>query len=143
MSGYSMQNQRQLRVAEQIRHILSDVIRDCFFDDPDLMGVNSLTVSEVRISPDLKNATAYVMPLGQDQLIEDEMFMKALNRASSYFRKELSRQTNLRYTPRIRFEVDQSFVQAPRINTLLSNDKVRHDVQKQEASENEDMTGTY
>ncbi len=126
--SYSVQNQRQLRIGEQIRHILSDLVRDCFFDDPALEGVNTLTISEVRISPDLKNATAYVVPLGGDTIVDDKTFIKAINRASSYFRRELGHQLNMRNTPRIQFEKDASFAQAAHINDIMSKEKVRKDL---------------
>ena len=130
--GYSVQNQRQLRVGEQVRHILSEVVRDCFFDDPELQDVNSLTISEVRISPDLKNATAYVVPLGGQTVVDNEVFMTALNRASAYFRREVSNKLRMRNTPRIKFESDVSFTQAAHVNDLLSDKKVRRDLEKNE-----------
>ena len=128
--GYSEQNQRQLRVGEQIRHILSELVRDCFFDDPALDKVNSLTISEVRISPDLKNATVYVVPLGADDFESDKVFIRALNKVSSYFRREIGRKIYLKYTPRLRFEKDTSFIKAVHINNLLADDRVKKDILK-------------
>ncbi|TVQ83783.1 MAG: 30S ribosome-binding factor RbfA [Micavibrio sp.] len=130
MAGQSVQNQRQLRIAEQIRHILSAEIRECQLSDPALDGLNTLTVSEVRISPDLKNATAYVTKLGGGSFEGKDGFMKALNGASAYFRKCLAQEMDLRYTPRLNFVYDKSFAEASQIDALLSSDKVRRDTQK-------------
>jgi ribosome-binding factor A len=140
MSGYSTQNQRQLRVGEQIRHILSAELRDCFMSDPALAGLNAVTISEVRISPDLKNASVYIVPPPGEQVVDMDAFMKALNRASSYFRKHLSREITLRYTPRLNFVADTSFFKAAHVYELLAGEKVRHDVAKHD--EEETRTGT-
>jgi len=142
MSGYSTQNQRQLRVGEQIRHILSAELRDCFMSDPALVGLNAVTISEVRISPDLKNATVYIVPPPGEQIIDMEAFMKALNRAATYFRKHLSSEITLRYTPRLNFVADKNFFKAAHVYALLGDEKVRQDVAKQDTEEEESRTGT-
>lgn len=130
MSGYSAQNQRQLRVGEQIRHILSAELRDCFMSDPALAGLNHVTISEVRISPDLKNASVYIVPPPGDQIVDMDVFIKALNRAASYFRKHLSHEMTLRYTPRLSFVTDDNFFKAAHVYELLADEKVRQDVAK-------------
>ena len=139
MPVYSTQNQRQLRVGEQIRHILSAELRDCFMSDPALAGLNTVTISEVRISPDLKNASVYIVPPCGEAAVDMEAFMKALNRASAYFRKHLSREITLRYTPRLSFVADESFFKAAHVYDLLAGEKVRQDVAKQD---DEQRTGT-
>lgn len=140
MSGYSTQNQRQLRVGEQIRHILSAELRDCFMSDPALAGLNNVTISEVRISPDLKNATVYIVPPPGGQIVDMDVFIKALNRASSYFRKHLSHEMTLRYTPRLNFAADDKFFKAAHVYELLADEKVRHDIAKHD--DEETRTGT-
>ncbi len=109
-------SQRQLRVGEQIRHILADTMARGHFSHQALMNAGHITVTEVRISPDLKNATAYVMSLGGDGM---EEIIPALNESSHYFQKEIGRQANLKFTPRINFREDATFDQVQRIDELL------------------------
>jgi ribosome-binding factor A len=85
-------SQRQLRVGEEIRHVLVEVLARGQLRDPDLQGV-SITVAEVRMSPDLKHATAYVMPLGGEKV---DTIVKALRRASGFLRAEVARSVQLR-----------------------------------------------
>lgn len=108
-------SQRQLRVGEALRHALADVLLRGELRDPALHGV-SVTVSEVRVSPDLRSATAYVMPLGGAKL--DEV-MGALRRATPFLRTRLAHAVRLRYAPELHFEADTSFDQAQRIDALL------------------------
>lgn len=118
--------QRQLRVGEEIRHVLAGIFMrgECY--DPDVTAT-PITVSEVRISPDLKNATAYVMPLGgQNQ----EVVMTALARNAPVFRKLVSDHMNLRYAPKIHFRLDESFDEAFRIEKLLNTPEVARDLEK-------------
>ncbi len=117
-------SQRQLRVGEEIRHAMSEVLSRTSFNDPNLEGV-IITISEVRISPDLKNATAFVVPLGGADL---EAVTKSLNKANGFFRRELSHMLRLRSCPRIGFEPDTSFDEAAKINTLLQSDSVQQDL---------------
>lgn len=124
-----MQNQRQLRVGEQIRHALSDTLQRGHFRDPDLAHPGMISVTEVRISPDLKNATAYVMPLGGEKKAET---IEALNRAAGYFRSELGRKVELRYTPRISFRIDETFDNASHIEDVLNQERVQKDINKKE-----------
>lgn len=117
-------SQRQLRVGEELRHALVEILPRAHFRDPDLQGV-SLTVSEVRASPDLKHATAYVVPLGGR---DTAAVVKALNRASSYLRGEVARRVQLRAAPELGFAADESFDQAGRIDALLRRPEVRRDL---------------
>ena len=115
---------RQLRVGEELRHALVRVLERCRFDDPVLSGA-SITVTEVKVSPDLKAATAFVTPLGGQDL---PVTVAALNRAAGYLRGQLGRELTLRYTPRLGFAADHSFDHAGRIQELLSRPKVRRDL---------------
>ena len=124
--------QRQLRVAEQIRHLLVEVLQRGHFRDPDLMDANRITVTSVEIGPDLKHATAFVMPLGGENA---DTFLEALNRAGGYFRTELATRMDLRSTPKITFKLDHSFDEAERIERLLRDEKVQRDLQKRDDEE--------
>lgn len=121
--GHHGPSQRQLRVGEEIRHALSDIFRRGEFRDPVLHDLN-VTVTEVRISPDLKNATAFVLPLGggHPELIE------ALNRAGPYLRGVIAREVRLQHTPRLGFEADTSFDYASKIDRLLHDPNVARDL---------------
>ena len=122
-------SQRQLRVGEEIRHVLVEVLARGQLRDPELQGV-SITVSEVRASPDLKHATAYVMPLGGGNVGE---VMKALKRASGYLRSEVARAIRLRVAPELSFAADRSFEEASRIETVLRRPEVQRDLESPEA----------
>ncbi len=115
-----------MRVGEEIRHGMSQVLNRSSFNDPHLDGV-IITISEVRISPDLKNATAFVVPLGGADL---DAVTKSLNKASSYFRRELSHMLRMRSCPRIGFEADKSFDEAAKINTILQGENVQQDLHR-------------
>ncbi len=117
-------SQRQLRVGEEIRHALSSIFMRGEANDPDLDG-KSITVSEVRISPDLKNATAFVMPLGG---ADKEKVMEALERSSPYLRKLVTDRIILRFSPRIHFKIDHSFEEAAKIDALLKHPRVAQDL---------------
>ena len=110
-SGHS-RSQRQLRVGEELRHALARILTRGELRDPHLAEVN-LTVTEVRISPDLKSATAFVVPLGGGEL---EAVIEALNHAAGFLRSQLGREVDLRHTPRLSFQADHSFDEAARIN---------------------------
>lgn len=109
-------SQRQLRVGEEIRHALAQMVTQADFRDPDLAG-QSITVTEVRVSPDMRNATVFVTPLVGDA----QTIVPALQRASSYIRGQLSSAVKLRHTPSLKFEYDNSFDQAQRIDSLLQS----------------------
>ena len=116
--------QRQLRVGEVIRRALSDALMRGETHEPELDGV-SITVTEVRPSPDLKIATAYVMPLGGANGPE---VIKALARAKGELRRHLGKQTALKFTPDLRFRLDETFDQFDDTRRLLSDEKVRRDI---------------
>jgi ribosome-binding factor A len=121
--GGKAPSQRQLRVGEEIRHALSEILRRAEFRDPDLVG-QSITVTEVRVSPDLRNATAFVLPLGT----EAAPLVKALNRASSFLRGQLSSAIHLRYMPSMTFVYDESFDEANRIDAIIHRPEVARDL---------------
>lgn len=118
--------QRQLRIAEEIRHALSAIISENHLSDPDLSG-RMVTVTLVRISPDLRNATIFITPFGGG---EAEKLVRALNRAAGYFRGELARAVEMRVSPQLRFKIDDSFEEAGRIEKLLHDPVVRADLAK-------------
>lgn len=109
-------SQRQLRVGELIRHSLSDLLARGDRHDPDLAGL-TITVPEVRMSPDLKIATAFVMPLGG---VGQDKIVKALAREARLLRRELAHSVKLKYLPELRFRLDTSFDEAGRIDALLA-----------------------
>lgn len=110
-------SQRQLRVAEQIRHVLVEVLQREHLHDEDLLDAASkVTISEVRISPDLKNATAFAMPLLDADI---QTLIPALNKAAGYFQKEIGNKLTLKFTPRIKFVYDKSIGEADKIEQLL------------------------
>ncbi|WP_439572663.1 30S ribosome-binding factor RbfA [Phreatobacter sp.] len=116
-------SQRQLRVGELLRHALAEVLQRGEVHDP-VLATHVVTVPEVRMSPDLKIATCFVMPLGgKDQ----EAVIAALARNKRYLRGELAHRTNLKYAPDLRFRIDGSFEEGSRIDDLLDSDDVRRD----------------
>ena len=125
-SGKANSGQRNKRVGEEVRRHLSDIFLRGECHMPDLMGA-SITVSEVRVSPDLKNATAYVMPLGGHQ--KQEM-LSALKVAAPELRYLVSKKMELRYMPRIHFALDESFEEAAKIDDLLKKPEVVRDIEK-------------
>ena len=127
-------SQRMLRVGEELRHALAAVLQRGDFHDPDLQG-HLVIVSEVRISPDLKNATAFVTPLGGQHM--DEM-LAALRRAGPYLRGQIVRAVNLRHAPTLSFEPDTSFEYAGRIDAILHSPDVARDLGKPGREDGED-----
>lgn len=120
----SAPTQRQLRVGEALRHALVRILARGDLRDPELAGVQ-ITVTAVDVSPDLRNATAYVTPFGSGRA---EGLAAALNRAAGYFRAQLAQEVKLRYAPGIAFEVDRSFEHASRIDELLHDPRVARDL---------------
>tara|TARA_B100001564_G_scaffold349428_1_gene352543 strand:+ start:412 stop:780 length:369 start_codon:yes stop_codon:yes gene_type:complete len=110
-------SQRQLRVAEAVRGILSQLLLQTDFYDSPLAGL-SITVSEVRISPDLKNASVFVLPLGGEV---PEGFVDALAQIAPSLRHEVGIRAKLRYTPMLTFKLDESFANAARVESLLNS----------------------
>ena len=130
-----MPSQRQLRVGEELRDLISTALRRADFRDPVLLDIN-LTVTEVSVSPDLKNCTAYVVPLGGGF---DGDMIKALNKASSYLRSAVARDITTRHTPRITFAYDKSFDTGQKIDNLLNSDAVRRDLEKPQTDTSADV----
>lgn len=116
-----------MRVGEEIRHALADIFIRGEVHSMELFGA-SITVSEVRVSPDLKNATAYVMPLAGEN---KEALLAALKSSAPELRHLVSRRMKLRYMPKISFALDTSYEEAERINKLLQNPEVVRDLEKQ------------
>lgn len=131
-SSRSEPGQRQLRVGERIRHILAEVFRREELGDPVLSQTSLITITAVEIGPDLKHATAYVMPLGGKNA---EAIVKALNGAAGYFRSEIGPELDLRYTPKISFRLDNSFENAAHVEGLLRQERVQKDIVKEEEEE--------
>lgn len=110
-------SQRQLRVAEQVRHILAETMQRGKFTDAALYEASqNVTVAEVRMSPDLKHARAYVMTLGGRNM---DTVLPALNDAAGLFQRELARKLSMKFTPRVKFVTDETFDEADKINRLL------------------------
>lgn len=116
--------QRQLRVGEELRHALSTVLFRNDVGEPALDGL-SITVSEVRISPDLRHATAYVAPLGG---ADGNKTVETLSRFTGSIRRAVTSRVNLRYSPQIRFKLDESFDYAMKINQLMNDPHVARDI---------------
>jgi len=109
-------SQRQLQVGEELRHIISETLQRGGFDDPALMDGNGITVAEVKVAPDMKNATAYVMTLGGRDI---NVVIPALNDAVAHFHHDISRKLRMKFMPRLKFVEDTSFAYAERIDNLL------------------------
>jgi ribosome-binding factor A len=119
-------SQRQLRVGELIRHALAEMLARGDVHD-DVLASHAVTVSEVRMSPDLRLATIYVMPLGGR---DAKLVLGALERHKKYIRGEIAHEVKLKFAPDVRFMMDESFDQAERIDRLLASKKVRQDLAK-------------
>lgn len=119
-------SQRQQRVAELIRHALAEVLSRGDIQD-DVLTKNVITIPEVRMSPDLKLATAYVMPLGGK---DEDAVIKALEKNKKLLRQEVARRVNLKFAPDLRFRRDESFDEAARIDALLRSERVARDTVK-------------
>ncbi|CCD94091.1 Ribosome-binding factor A [Bradyrhizobium sp. ORS 375] len=123
-SAASGGSQRQLRVAETVRHAVADILSQGSAHDPDLEG-HIITVPEVRMSPDLKLATIYIMPLGGR---DTDVVLAALERNKKFLRGEVARRVNLKFAPDVRFRVDERFDEAERIEKLLRTPAVQRDL---------------
>lgn len=123
-------SQRQLRAGELVRHALVEIMREEDITDPALEGV-SVTVTEVRVSPDLRHATVFVEPLGGTHATE---VVEALNRHSKFLRGRLGRAIEMRFTPQLKFLHDESFDEAARMNRLFEDPRVRRDLTPDEPS---------
>jgi ribosome-binding factor A len=116
--------QRQLRAGELVRHALVDILREEPLADPALAQV-SVTLSEVRMSPDLRHGLCFVMPLGG---VHTPEVVAALNRAARYLRGKLGRSVDLKFTPDLKFIADDSFEAAEKMSRLFDDPKVRRDL---------------
>ena len=119
-------SQRQQRVAELVRHALAEVLARGDIQD-DVLTAHVITIPEVRMSPDLKLATAYVMPLGGR---DERPVLDALTRNRKVLRTEVAHRVNLKFAPDLRFLRDETFDEAARIDALLRTEKVQRDVGK-------------
>ncbi|WP_461382134.1 30S ribosome-binding factor RbfA [Devosia indica] len=127
-------SQRMLRVGELVRHALAGLFARGDIEDEALAGA-VVTVPEVRMTPDLKIANAYVMPLGGTHA---EEIVAALNRHRKFIRGRVAPQIDLKYAPEIRFFVDDTFEEAGRIDALLRSDRVKRDLDDDSDDSQED-----
>jgi ribosome-binding factor A len=118
--------QRMLRVGEMVRHKLSELLARGDVHD-DVLASHVITISEVRMSPDLRLATAYIMPLGGK---DANTVIAALERNRKYIRGEIAHSLDLRSAPDVRFRFDETFDEVSRIDALLHSERVRRDVEK-------------
>ncbi|HZZ87993.1 MAG TPA: 30S ribosome-binding factor RbfA [Caulobacteraceae bacterium] len=118
-------SQRQLRAGELVRHALVEILREEDLQDPALAGV-SVTLTEVRVSPDLKHALCFVEPLGGEHAPE---VIAALNRVSKFLRGRLGHSIEMRFTPALKFVHDDSFDAAEHMSRLLDDPRVRRDLE--------------
>ena len=115
----SSKSQRQLKVAEELRHIISSaLLRESFYDE--YIKDNNITITEVNVSPDLKNAKVYMMPLGGINKID---VLNSLNKITGRLKKIISNNINLRQTPKLTFKIDETFEYAKNIHDIL--DKIK------------------
>lgn len=126
-------SQRQLRAGELVRHALVEILAREDIRDPDLKGV-SVTIGEVRASPDLKHMTAFVAPLGATG--DATKIAAALTRVSGFLRGRLGKMTDLRYTPMLHFIPDASYDEADHIAQVLARPEVARDLKRAQDEEN-------
>lgn len=126
--------QRQLRAGELVRHALVEILRVESFSDPVLQG-HPVTLTQVRVSPDLKHALCYVEPLGGEAA---EAVIGALNRAAKFLRGRLGHEIEMKFTPNLKFVRDESFDAAQHISRLLADPRVRRDVDSPDESADEE-----
>jgi ribosome-binding factor A len=120
--------QRQLRVAEEIRHVLAAIFARREFRDPELFDAD-ITVSEVRLSPDLKHATAFISRLGRSDV---DALLPVLKRVAPWLRSQVAHALPLRYTPELSFQPDQALDYATKINQLMQRPEVARDLKSDE-----------
>ena len=115
----SIKSQRQLRVGEELRHLISNaLLRESFYDQ--IIENNTITVTEVNVSPDLKNAKVYIMPLGGENKLE---VLDSLNKSNGRIKKLISSNINLRQIPKLQFKIDETFEYAKNIENILQKIK--------------------
>jgi ribosome-binding factor A len=120
-----------LRVAELVRHSVAGMLTRGEVNDP-VLDKHVVTVSRVKMSPDLKLATVYVMPLGGKDETE---VLRALDRHKKFLRGEIAHAVNLKFAPEVRFRIDDSFDNVARIDALLNSDRVRRDLEQPDTDE--------
>jgi ribosome-binding factor A len=122
--------QRQLRAGELVRHALVEILREADITDPVLEGV-SVTVTEVRLSPDLRHAMVFVEPLGG---VHAQEVVDAMNRHSKFLRGRLGKAIDMKFTPDLKFLHDDTFNEAARMSRLFDDPRVRRDLNPDEPS---------
>ena len=118
------QSVRVLKVGERVRHILSELLARQEVHD-DTLSAHSVSVTEVRMSPDLRNATAYVKPLMGEA---EEVVVKALRTNTAFLQREVAKRLGLKFAPKLKFRADETFDEADRIERLLRDPKVARDL---------------
>ena len=115
----STKSQRQLRVGEELRHLISNaLLRESFYDQ--IIENNTITITEVNVSPDLKNAKVYIMPLGGENKLE---VLDSLNKSNGRIKKLISSNINFRQIPKLQFKIDETFEYAENIENILQKIK--------------------
>src|SRR6201985_501327 len=132
--GPSGPSQRQLRVGEALRHALAQVLRENEIRDSDLEGV-SVTITQVKPSPDMRYATVFCEPLGGENA---KAIVAALNRHKGFLRGEMGHRITTKFTPDLRFVEDESFAEAQKIETILKSPEVQRDLAAAHDGEEED-----
>ncbi|MEI7791313.1 MAG: 30S ribosome-binding factor RbfA [Alphaproteobacteria bacterium] len=127
-------SQRQLRVGEALRHALAEVLGRNEIRDPHLDGV-SVTITQVKPSPDMRYATVYCEPLGGQNAKE---IIAALNRHKGFLRGEMGHRLTMKFTPDLRFVEDESFAEALKIETILRSPEVQRDLTAHDGDESEE-----
>jgi ribosome-binding factor A len=125
--------QRALRAGELVRHAIAEILARGEVHDPVIEG-HLITVPEVRMSPDLRVATVYIVPLGG---VDNTAVLEALDRNKRQLRSEIARRVNLKFAPEIRFRIDERFDEAERIDRLLRTPQVRRDLDNDDSGEPE------
>ena len=121
------QSVRVLKVGERVRHILSELLARQEVHD-DVLSATTVSVTEVRMTPDLRNAIAYVKPLlGEDEAV----VIKALRTNTAFFQREVAKRLGLKFAPKLQFKPDESFDEADRIERLLNDPKVTRDLDEE------------
>lgn len=126
-----MPSQRQLRVGELLRASISEILTRRDVRDP-VLQTNIITVSEVRVSPDLRNANVFIVPLGD---VDQAAVIDALNRAKKHLKGEIARSVNLRFMPELTFRADTTFDYAQSVDAMLASPRVARDLQAREDDE--------
>ena len=126
-----------LRVAELIRHAAAELLSRGEITDP-VLEKHVVTVSRVKMSPDLKLATVHVMPLGGK---DEADVLAALDRHKKFLRGEISRRINLKFAPEVRFRIDDSFDNVSRIDALLNSERVRRDLEPRDDDDDTQGSG--